>query len=123
MLLFLLYQSVYRPTAQASHFRYGNLSWRQLPSDSTGRTIEFKLTMGFRLSFFTPAPTVGSTVTNATANSSAAFNFGDGTSTTVLNFTVTSVNTADDNFIAKATLVVPTPPTETTPRLSRHRPG
>ncbi len=105
ILLLLLAQGIYVPTAQASHFRYGNLSWRQLPSDPTGRTIEFKLTMGFRLGFFTPTPTVGSTITNATANSSAAFNFGDGISTSAFNFTVTSVNAADDNLIAEATLV------------------
>ncbi|WP_375448141.1 beta strand repeat-containing protein [uncultured Fibrella sp.] len=91
-------------TAQATHFRYGNLSWRQLPSDPTGRTIEFKLTMGFRLGFFTPTPTVGSTVTNASANSGAAFNFGDGTSISSFNFNVTTVNPADDYLYGEATL-------------------
>ena len=106
IVLFLLIQSVYIPTAKATHFRYGNLSWRQLPSDPTGRTIEFKLTMGFRLGFFTnPTPTVGSTITNTAANPSSPFVYGDGATITTFNFTVTSVNTADDYLYAEATLV------------------
>ncbi|WP_460954170.1 beta strand repeat-containing protein [Spirosoma litoris] len=106
ILFCLLGQLVHIPAANATHFRYGNLSWRQLPSDATGRTIEFKLTMGFRLSYsnFSPTPTVGSTVSNANANGSAAFTYGDGTTTTAFNFTVTSVNTADDYFYAEAIL-------------------
>ncbi|GAB3643008.1 beta strand repeat-containing protein [Spirosoma arcticum] len=105
ILLFLLGQVLYVPTAQASHFRYGNLTWRQLPTDPTNRTIEFKLTMSFRRTFFNPLPTVGSTITNATANGSDPFVFGDGTSITNFNFIVTSVNTADDFIVAEATLV------------------
>ncbi|AKD56031.1 hypothetical protein SD10_15100 [Spirosoma radiotolerans] len=70
----------------------------------SGRTIEFKLTMGFRLGFFSPTPVVGGTFSNATANSSAAFNYGDGTSITSFNFLVTTVSTADDYVYGEATL-------------------
>jgi len=104
IVLVLIGQLLAVSTAQATHFRYGNLSWRQLPTDPTGRTIEYKLTMGFRLGFFTPTPTVGSTVTNTAANSGAAFNFGDGNSISVFDFKVTSVNTADDYLYGEATL-------------------
>ncbi|MEZ0539223.1 beta strand repeat-containing protein [Fibrella arboris] len=104
ILLFLVGQFIALSAAQATHFRYGNLTWRQLPSDASGRTIEFKLTMGFRLGYFTPTPTVGSTVTNTSANSGAAFNYGDGTSISVFDFTVTTVNAADDYLYGEATL-------------------
>ncbi|MBO0952355.1 beta strand repeat-containing protein [Fibrella forsythiae] len=104
ILLVLVGQFISLSAAQATHFRYGNLTWRQLPSDASGRTIEFKLTMGFRLGFFTPTPTVGSTVTNTSANSGAAFNYGDGTSISVFDFTVTTINAADDYLYGEATL-------------------
>ncbi len=36
-------------SAEASHFRYGDISWRVVESDPTGRTIEFKVNTGWRL--------------------------------------------------------------------------
>ena len=110
ILLVALGQCLYAPTAQATHFRYGNLSWRQLPSDPTGRTIEFKLTMGFRYGYFSttnppPMPVVGSVISNTVANGAVPFAYGDGASITNFNFIVTSVNTADDFLVAEATLV------------------
>lgn len=44
MLLLLLTSGLY-----ASHFRYGDISWRVVESDPTGRTIEFKVNTGWRL--------------------------------------------------------------------------
>lgn len=105
ILLCIVCQGLLISQAHATHFRYGNLSWRQLPSDLSGRTIEFKLTMGFRLGYFSPTPTVSSTVSNTTANPSSAFNFGDGATISAFNFTVTSVNTGDDYFYGEATIV------------------
>ena len=54
-------------SAQASHFRYGDMSWRVVQSNPTGRTIEFKVSAGWALSFTSPI----------------TINFGDGTSGTV----------------------------------------
>ena len=54
-------------SAQASHFRYGDMSWRVVQSNPTGRTIEFKVSAGWALSF----------------TSAITINFGDGTSGTV----------------------------------------
>ncbi|GAA3981530.1 hypothetical protein GCM10022407_28490 [Hymenobacter antarcticus] len=50
--------------AQASHFRYGDIAWRVVQSDVTGRTIEFKVNAGWRLG----------------ASNAIGLNFGDGTS-------------------------------------------
>ena len=50
--------------AQASHFRYGDIAWRVVQSDVTGRTIEFKVNAGWRLG----------------AANAIGLNFGDGTS-------------------------------------------
>ena len=54
-------------SARASHFRYGDMSWRVVQSNATGRTIEFKVSAGWALSFTSPI----------------TINFGDGTSGTV----------------------------------------
>ncbi len=39
---------------QASHFRYGDIAWRVVQANSTGRTIEFKVNAGWRLNVFDP---------------------------------------------------------------------
>lgn len=62
-------------SVEASHFRYGDISWRVVESDPTGRTIEFKVNTGWRL--------------NAVNNIYLYFGDGSGAS---MSRTVTNVN-------------------------------
>jgi hypothetical protein len=82
--------------AEATHYRYGNVSWSRV--NDASRTVTFTMTSAWRRSFFSPTPNVGSTVSVGT------FLFGDGGSQT-LNLTVTSVNATEDWFVGVATLV------------------
>ncbi|MET4074347.1 HYR domain-containing protein [Hymenobacter sp. UYCo722] len=63
----------------ASHFRYGDISWRVVQSDVSGRTIEFKVNAGWRLS----------------AANSIYLNFGDGSGADA-NVVYTNINNAYD---------------------------
>jgi hypothetical protein len=81
-------------TANASHFRYGNISWSPL----SGNTIQFKISQAWRISFFFGGtPSVGATVTTS------SLNFGDGTSVPVT-LTITSVNPVEDWFFGSFTV-------------------
>ncbi|KAA5539547.1 T9SS type A sorting domain-containing protein [Adhaeribacter rhizoryzae] len=82
-------------SASASHFRYGNISWRVVGP----QTVEFKVSQAFRRSYFFGAgqPAVGSTMTP-----DVNFSFGDGTGRTIP-LLVTSVNFAQDWFYGEAT--------------------
>ncbi|MBU6119472.1 HYR domain-containing protein [Hymenobacter siberiensis] len=84
--------------ARASHFRYGNITWRTVTTDATGRTVQLKVSESFRRSFFSGNIVVGSVV-------SVADNlyFGDG-GVTSINLTVTSVDVAADNFYGEFTV-------------------
>ena len=73
-----------------SHGRLGQLYW----SRTTGNTVEFRAIVGARRSYYTPLPTVGSTV-NITP-----IYYGDGTSSDSA-FLVTFVDVANDYFIAE----------------------
>jgi hypothetical protein len=73
----------------ASHFRYGNISWRVV----SGRTIEFKVSQAWRYSAFYPS--LGTVL--YTDN----LNFGDG-SAGAINLKVTSINTSEDWFYGEA---------------------
>ncbi len=70
-------------TAEATHFRYGNITWR-LPNPTTApQTVEFTVTIGYRASA-------------SNALKSTSFNFGDGGSNLTLNTTngvITDTNT------------------------------
>ncbi|CAH1001680.1 hypothetical protein LEM8419_02586 [Neolewinella maritima] len=79
---------------QASHFRYGSMSWRHI----SGTTVEFKIQEAWRASaFFSGIPSVGA---EATVD---LLQFGDGTSESV-RVTVTSVDAADDWFFGETTI-------------------
>ncbi len=71
LLLILLFSY----SLSASHFRYGDISWRVLESDPSGRTIEFKVNTGWRLN----------------SPNNLRFYFGDGNSATLSNV-LTNVN-------------------------------
>jgi hypothetical protein len=81
--------------AHATHFRYGNLTWRTVTTDATKRTIEFKVSQAWRASYF-GSPAVGAVVTAADV-----LDFGDGTTSSV-DLVVTSVDAAADNFYGEA---------------------
>ncbi|MDP1620791.1 MAG: LamG-like jellyroll fold domain-containing protein [Bacteroidales bacterium] len=84
-------------TTEASHYRYGNISWNRV-NDAT-RTVTFNVTTAWRSSFFTsPTPTVGAVI-----NAGTVLNFGDGATTSIL-FTVTSVNVPENWFVGTATV-------------------
>ena len=45
--------------ALATHFRYGQITWR-IPNPAQKNVVEFRFEMAFRRSYFTPtSPTVG----------------------------------------------------------------
>jgi hypothetical protein len=82
---------------EATHFRYGTLSWEITSYNATSRTVQFSITQSWRWSFFGNPP-VGATVNNV-----GTFNFGDG-ATTTLSLVVTSVNAAENWFVGTRTL-------------------
>ncbi|MBB6609490.1 T9SS type A sorting domain-containing protein [Pontibacter sp. Tf4] len=75
--------------AQASHFRYGNVSWRWV----SGNTVEFKVSQSWRYTAFYAE--VGQTV------NPGDFNFGDGTAASIP-LKVTAVNKVDDWMYGEA---------------------
>lgn len=77
---------------EASHYRYGSMSWQEV----SGTTVQIKITQGWRRTFF-GSPNVGASV-----NTGTLF-FGDG-STASISLTVTSVNTTEDWFFGEATI-------------------
>ncbi|WP_426493513.1 HYR domain-containing protein [Hymenobacter sp. 102] len=83
-------------TAQATHFRYGSLTWRTAQSDPTGRTIVFKVSQAWRSSAY-GNPTVGASIPTD------ALIFGDGQSAGIT-LQVTSVDPLADNFYGEATI-------------------
>ena len=83
---------------EASHYRYGSISWSR--PDDASRVVTFKITTAWRISYFVSGPTtVGSVVDPAIG----LFAFGDG-STTNVTFVVTSRNVADDWLVAERTV-------------------
>ncbi|MDB5236117.1 MAG: hypothetical protein JWR44_3110 [Hymenobacter sp.] len=81
--------------AQATHFRYGTLTWRTVASDPSKRTVEFRVSQAWRRSFGATSLTVGSSVVTS------QLDFGDGTNTAI-NLTVTSVDVAGDSFYGES---------------------
>ncbi|MEJ8757626.1 putative Ig domain-containing protein [Pontibacter sp. H259] len=75
--------------AQASHFRYGNVSWRWV----SGNTVEFKISQSWRYTAFYAEQ--GQTV------NPGDFNFGDGT-IAAIPLQVTAVNKVDDWMYGEA---------------------
>jgi hypothetical protein len=81
---------------EASHFRYGTISWQITSYTPTTRTTQFNITQSWRWSAF-GNPLLGTTI------AISSFNFGDGTSA-ALSLTVTSINPAEDWFAGTTTL-------------------
>ncbi|WP_198666921.1 HYR domain-containing protein [Taibaiella helva] len=80
--------------AEASHFRYGNITWSR--PDAASRTVTFTLTQSYRMSNWTGV-SVGSTISDG-----VFLSFGDNNSEQV-SLKVNSVNVAEDYFIGTFT--------------------
>jgi hypothetical protein len=94
MMTLLVFMLLFSFKANASHYRYGNISWSRV--NSSTRTITVTVTQAWRRSFFGTI-NVGSTATGT------ALDFGDGTSTNAV-ITATSVNVTDDWFYGSFTV-------------------
>lgn len=94
MLMFALMAFLAPTSAEASHFRYGSISWTR-PNDAS-RVVTFKITTGWRISYF-GGVSIGATVNPSSGN----LNFGDATSSATLTYVVTSINAAEDWFVAE----------------------
>ena len=94
MLMFALMAFLAPTSAEASHFRYGSVSWTR-PNDAS-RDVTFKITTGWRISYF-GGVTIGATINPTSGN----LNFGDATTSSTLTYVVTSINAAEDWFVAE----------------------
>ncbi|RYY85793.1 MAG: HYR domain-containing protein, partial [Chitinophagaceae bacterium] len=80
--------------ADASHFRYGNISWSWV----SGRTVQFKVSQAYRRSFtaqYTNA--VVGTVINV-----GSLTYSDASAASAINLVITSVNAAEDWIYGEA---------------------
>lgn len=83
--------------AEASHFRFGLITWVPRP-DLGPRTVEFTVKQSWRRSAC-GAPVVGNTACNF-----SALNFGDATSASIVG-TVVAIDAAEDWYLATATII------------------
>ncbi len=84
-------------SAEASHFRFGLITWVPRP-DLGPRTVEFTVKQSWRRSAC-GAPVVGNTACNF-----SALNFGDASSVSIVG-TVVAIDAAEDWYLATATIV------------------
>ncbi|WP_118974545.1 HYR domain-containing protein [Taibaiella koreensis] len=92
--LVILFSVLTAIRAEASHFRYGNITWSR--PDAASRTITITLTQSYRMSNW-PGVAVGSTISDG-----VFLNFGDNSNAQV-SLKVNSVNVAEDYFIGTFT--------------------
>ena len=98
LLLLSFFIVIFSLKSNASHFRYGNISWTR--SNTTPTSVTFKVSQAWRSTFYfatASAPTVGSVINGGTLN------FGDG-GTATINLVITSINVADDWFYGEFTV-------------------
>ncbi|MBL7811435.1 MAG: HYR domain-containing protein [Bacteroidetes bacterium] len=89
--MFLVLLCTFTVVLNATHYRYGNITWSRT-NDAT-RTVTIKVNQSWRATFFTASPlTVGQVINNTTT-----LNIGGQISVPV-NITVTSYNQAEDWF-------------------------
>lgn len=99
-LLFIALLTLQPEEAEASHFRYGNITWERVAGNPY--QIRFRVTQAWRRSFW-GSPGVGSNISTGTLITGA----GNAT----INLTVTSVNIAEDWFYGEFTYVKTYPST------------
>jgi len=84
--------SLFALTVSATHFRFTSLSWTR-----SGATVTFNIQQGFRTDYFSPLPTVGSTVVPG------VITWGDNLSDNI-NLLVQQIDTADDWLLGSVTI-------------------
>jgi hypothetical protein len=91
-------------TANATHFRYGSLTWRNVRNDATNRVVEFKVSQSYKRSYTGfPSNAANSMVVGSVVKGADRLYYGDG-SFDAIDLIVTSVDIAADNFYGEATL-------------------
>lgn len=90
--------------AWASHFRFGHITWKPRP-DLAPTSVEFTFVGGFRRSGYPGSapdgrPQIGDIIFESIGGTN--LNFGDGTSTGILQFRVTAFSATEDWILAKA---------------------
>ncbi|GAB4094175.1 HYR domain-containing protein [Flaviaesturariibacter terrae] len=82
--------------AEASHFRYGNISWSLV----SGRTVQFKVSQAYRRSFSTAYTNaiVGSVINVGTLQ------YSDASTASTINLVITSINPAEDWIYGEVTI-------------------
>lgn len=69
VLMLVLFSSI---SLNASHFRYGDISWRVNDNDATGRTIDFRVNTGWRVSPYVSLNYGGQVTQTLTGNANGA---------------------------------------------------
>ena len=85
------------PEAHASHFRYGTMQWT--PTATAGE-VRFDLRVALRRNGYSPAPVVGSIITETIGQT--RLSFGDSQVTPVLQFIVTDFSATENWIVAQA---------------------
>ena len=100
---FLIFQ-IFQPLAMATHFRYGHLTWEKR-TDISPNTVAINLTAAFRRDGYSGSasdghPQIGDVIVEDIGETKLYF--GDGNSTDVLFFEVTSYDETENWIIGKA---------------------
>jgi len=80
--------------AQASHYRYGSLTWQTTATTASTITVQFKVSQAFRRSFY-------GSIVGGTIDTGYNLTFGDGGSARII-LTVSSIDLAADVFYGDA---------------------
>ena len=103
VVFFLIFQ-IFQPLAMATHFRYGHLTWEKR-TDISENTVAISLTAAFRRDGYSGSasdghPQIGDIIEEEIGDTKLYF--GDGNSTDVLFFEVTSYDSTENWIIGKA---------------------
>jgi len=103
VVFFLIFQ-IFQPLAMATHFRYGHLTWEKR-TDISPNTVAINLTAAFRRDGYSGSasdghPQIGDVIVEDIGETKLYF--GDGNSTDVLFFEVTSYDETENWIIGKA---------------------
>lgn len=100
--LLLILLVLYPWVVSGTHFRFGTISWKQLPGGESGRLVEFTLESAWRKSYFAGGSFfIGDTVTE---HSTFLPDVTDPSIEYNLDFTVNTINEVEDWFIGTTVL-------------------
>lgn len=108
LLLMLAFLAIAAGQAQASHFRYGHITWEPRP-DISPTTVDFRFVGAFRRSSASYSgsaddgrPTVGDVILERQAGGGTRMSFGDGGGTGTLEFKIIASNPEEDWILGVA---------------------